>query len=849
MRARPIESDELRHFDYLAQHGARLLDNGYHIVPIRQGGKSPSFDGWEKSKPSKDQLREWLANGHKQSGVGILTKHTPAIDIDILDDDVATLMETYVRDKLGGTLMRIGKAPKRLFVFRTDDPFRKRRTTVREDDFGQKQQIEVLCEGQQFVAYHKHPDTGRPYYWPDEMLNPLEVRQADLPELTQEHIDGLFEYFEEVADKEGWEVKKAARTNARALPTGDAMFEEDTAPVDMSDDEIFGQLMLTPGADDYDTWFQVGMALYHQWDGGETGLKFWHEWSETADNYDREALESKWDTFKIDGKRRAPVTVRTILKMAKEAVEKTRIEEGQRLRTMMAACTTIGEWEKARKEIQHAEIDNLTRGGLVGVAKERRDAITGTKTPLQDIRRALAYVYEAPKGEKVPSWVRNWVYDTSDDRFYDVERKISATMQGFDAMYNREAFTKKDLVDGAAAPTEPAHGLALNFFKVKTVQGRRYEPGQDDIYYTTEGVFANTYTEKELPEIPEKKLPRDQKNVQRIQAHIKHLLRDEREQRMFLDWISWIVQNPGKHVNYAILLQGVEGDGKSFFAEMMREVMGMSNVTMLNAHIFESDFTDWTVGQCLSCIEETRIVKATNKFEVINRIKPFITNRIIEVHPKGKPVYNAKNTSSYLLFSNYKDALPLDDDGRRYLVLFSQWQRKTEIGRFKAEHPDYYEKLYQAIEVSAGAIRQWLLAHEQADDFNPMGDAPTTAARTFMIKQSKPQFIQELDEMISEHEHLCADQHLLNVSDLPELFMAKGYDWPAPKAMAAMLQRDGYEDLGRIRLDIDSRARFWSKTPEMFRGADGNEWAQDNNLIKDYIKRRTRELDSDDDEL
>ena len=210
----PIQSDELKRYDYLAQYGQRLLDNGYQIVPIRFGGKAPGFDGWEKSRATREQLREWLENGHRNAGVGIVTKNTPAIDIDIRDKKVAMLMDAYVRKNFGGKLVRIGRAPKRLFLFRCDAPFRKMRTTVRMDDFDDKQQIEVLAEGQQFVAYAKHPETGKPYEWPDQGFNPLTVPANDLPTITVEQIEGLFAYFEEVADKEKWTVAKSARSKA-----------------------------------------------------------------------------------------------------------------------------------------------------------------------------------------------------------------------------------------------------------------------------------------------------------------------------------------------------------------------------------------------------------------------------------------------------------------------------------------------------------------------------------------------------------------------------------------------------------------------------------------------------------
>lgn len=839
----PNGDDEEIEGGYLAKFGEKLLDNGYHIVPIRVGAKAPGFDGWEKSKATKGQLKEWVEHGHKWAGVGVLTKNTPAIDIDIRDEKVALLMDAWIRKNLGGTLVRIGQAPKRLFLFRTDKPFRKMRTTLRVDEWNDKQQIEVLAEGQQCVVYHKHPETQKPYAWPDEGQNPLEVPVADLPTLNEEQVERLFEYFEEVADAEQWEIKKAGRKRGAAADS-DNPFIEDTEPVNLSNDEIRARLLLVPNPDDYETWVNVGMALFHQWDGEDPGLTFWHEWSETADNYDADALERRWETFKVDGKKRAPVTVRYILKLSKEAVANTTAELSLKLRDAFQNAKDLAEWEKARLMTREAEIDGLARSSLAQVAKERRDAITGTKTSLIEVKKAIAY--SPAKSEKTPKWAKPWVYDTSDDRFFSTQTKISTTQQGFNAMYDRESLTKKDALEGRSTPTNTASHLVLNIHRIPTVNGRRYEPGRDEIFHDPDGVFANTYPEHEIPEKPEKVLPRDKRNIERIKRHIAHLLVDEREQRMFLDWLAWVVQNPGKHVNYAILLQGVEGDGKSFFAELLRAVMGVSNVRMLNAHIFESDFTDWAVGQCVACVEEVRLIKAQNKYEVINRIKPIITNRIIEVHPKGKAVYNAKNTTSYLLFSNFKDALPLDDDGRRFLVLFSQWQRKAALTKFKDANPNYYTELYETIETSPGAIRQWLLEHECRDDFNPMGDAPVTPARAFMVRQAKPEFIQELDDLVDDDTELTVSADLVNVTHLGEVLMSRGMTVPANKSMLSMMQRYGYEDLGRHFVN-GARHTFYSKTPEKFRVRDSKgQIVTEPEKIKSYLRNRRTMLEDDD---
>lgn len=829
----------LKHVSYLKSHGADLIDNGYNIVPILPGKKAPGFDGWQKVRASKSTLRDWSNSEYSTSGIGIHTRHTPAIDIDVRDDDIAQLMEQWVIDNISAAPTRIGLAPKRLMVFRTDEPFRKMSSAKYEDEWGDQHQIEILGDGQQFVAYHIHPDTHKPYEWVTD-ANPLNTAADSLPVLTTDDCRALIDYFDEIAVEQGWVKKRKAREAAKAIDA-DNPFAEDTSPVDLPDDEIRNRLMLVPNPDDHDIWCQVGMALYHQYDGEALGLQFWHEWSETAHNYDEEALNRRWESFGIDGKQRAPTTARYILKLAKEAIANTTAELAESLRDMFLSAKDVADWMKAADETKHSEIDAITRASLATVAKETRERISGGKIPLGEIKKALSYT--PARNAKVPGWCRPWVYDISDDRFFNTAFKLSSTTQGFNAMYDRESVTKADILDGKTSPSQSASELALNVHKIPTIAGRRYEPGQDAIFITPEGTFANTYREHEIPAEPEAIYPRDVANINRIKVHIKHLLPDPKEARLFLDCLSWIVQNPGDHLNFAILLQGVEGDGKSFFAMLMRSVMGVSNVKMINAQSLEGNFTDWAVGQCLTCIEEVRLIKHTNKYEIINRVKPMITNPIIEVHPKGKPQYNAKNTTSYMLFTNFKDALPLDDDGRRYLVLFSQWQRKTALDAFKATHPDYYEKLYNTFVESAPAIRQWLIGLEQSRDFKPKGDAPDTKAKRVMIRMATPEFITNVQELIERREAYDVCPELMSITTLTDLLMSGDFDMPAGKAMSTMLGRYGWEQLGRVRVGT-SVSFYYTQTPEAFKYADGTTDVQ-------KVKRKLRELEESflDDEL
>src|SRR5262249_38389137 len=79
-------------------------------------------------------------------------------------------------------LVRIGMPPKRLIPFRCETPFKKMAVSFKSTD-GVTHKVEVLGNGQQFIADGIHPDTCNPYTWSD----------ADLLSVAHEHLPLLDE--------------------------------------------------------------------------------------------------------------------------------------------------------------------------------------------------------------------------------------------------------------------------------------------------------------------------------------------------------------------------------------------------------------------------------------------------------------------------------------------------------------------------------------------------------------------------------------------------------------------------------------------------------------------------------
>jgi hypothetical protein len=82
--------------NHLLEHGAELIVGGYEIIPIAHKKKFPPLKEWQKIKATASDVHEWVKDGH--TGVGVLCKNTPAVDLDIRNLELTKQMIREVRD-------------------------------------------------------------------------------------------------------------------------------------------------------------------------------------------------------------------------------------------------------------------------------------------------------------------------------------------------------------------------------------------------------------------------------------------------------------------------------------------------------------------------------------------------------------------------------------------------------------------------------------------------------------------------------------------------------------------------------------------------------------------------------
>lgn len=219
--------------------------------------------------------------------------------------------------------------------------------------------------------------------------------------------------------------------------------------------------------------------------------------------------------------------------------------------------------------------------------------------------------------------------------------------------------------------------------------------------------------------------------------HMSYLFADEEERGYVLDYLAMLVQRPEQKINYALLVKGAQGAGKSWIGRLMTRIIGSPNVTAPSNSEVVSRWTAWTEGAQLAIIEE---LMCLGRLDLANRLKPIITEPTLRIEDKGCSLYSIPNHLNLIAFTNHDDAVPIERGDRRWLVVFSEAESRDE---------PYYERLFDYLEGDGpSAVKQWLLDREIK--LSPKGMAPKTKGKAEMRRLSLSEAEQYLAELLEE---------------------------------------------------------------------------------------------------
>lgn len=288
-----------------------------------------------------------------------------------------------------------------------------------------------------------------------------------------------------------------------------------------------------------------------------------------------------------------------------------------------------------------------------------------------------------------------------------------------------------------------------------------------------------------------------------LEHHIRYLCSSEEEFAFICDWLAHLVQHPGRKIMCAIVLVGKQGTGKTGLTQLLTAILGQRNVTVVSTTELKSGFNEYLEARQLVVVEE---IMALGRKEIMNELKPLITQPRISINAKHQRRYEIENCANFIFLSNSHEALALEDGDRRYFVVHSEADPRE---------PAYYDALFRWIRESPGVALHWLLARD-ISGFDPNKPPPMTRGKAAMIEASKPPLDAVLDELIEGGRYPFASDLIDLLTTLQALIGPGG---PAVgltvnlTSLSNALQRRGAvkfgQQKGRVR-GVDVRASLWS---------------------------------------
>jgi len=238
-------------------------------------------------------------------------------------------------------------------------------------------------------------------------------------------------------------------------------------------------------------------------------------------------------------------------------------------------------------------------------------------------------------------------------------------------------------------------------------------------------------------------------DVSRFLRHLALLLPVQRDRDILLAYLAACVQHVGVKFQWCPLIQGVEGNGKTLFSRCVEAALGRRYTHWPRADQIAAKFNAWQENKLLIAVED--IYLPEDRGEVLEVLKPMITNNRLAIENKGVDQRIAWICCNFILNSNHKDALRKTRNDRRFANFYCAQQHADDLTR-DGMQGNYFPSLYQWLNGGGyAAVSEYLATYAIPAELNPAGEcqrAPITSSTEEAIGASIGGIEQEIMEAI-----------------------------------------------------------------------------------------------------
>ncbi|MER9170404.1 DUF5906 domain-containing protein [Mesorhizobium australicum] len=374
-------------------------------------------------------------------------------------------------------------------------------------------------------------------------------------------------------------------------------------------------------------------------------------------------------------------------------------------------------------------------------------------------------------------------------------RGIRYDVGSFNASYGG----KKFIIDGTGKVTDEAWKAATRstIWTVRKVDGTCFRPDLPTGEITGDGLgrsYLNTYVPARIETLAGDPTP--------FLRHLALVLPNPDDQRILLEFLAHNARYPGHKIPWAPLIQSVEGVGKNVFKQVIRHAIDKQYFYQPKAKQLNdsgSKFNGWMDSKLFFLVDE---IKTDDKRDMVETLKPFITETELEIEGKGVNQRMADTPSNWMFFSNHKDAIPITTNSRRFAIFYSPIQTLDDL-RSRGMDDAYFNSLYAWLgdhqngghQMGLRIVANYLLTYPIE-----RGALPTRAPATSSTAEALIESRGWLETMIAE----AVDDHLngfragwINTAAVTRLLREQNKKDVQPATVGKAVGELGYHRIGQ----------------------------------------------------
>lgn len=277
--------------------------------------------------------------------------------------------------------------------------------------------------------------------------------------------------------------------------------------------------------------------------------------------------------------------------------------------------------------------------------------------------------------------------------------------------------------------------------------------------------------------------------------HLAAMFPVQTDLKIILDYLAHNIKYPGYKIAWAPVIQSTEGTGKGILQEMMERILGEMYCYSPKAPELVksgSTFNAWMRAKLLIIVNE---IKVDERRELVEILKPMITDRRVEIQAKGIDQEMEDNCANWIFFSNFKDAIPVSQNGRRYAVFYSALQSKQEL-LTRGMNDSYFTALVNWMRNGGSEIFADYLLNYPIERGAVPGKAPETSSMAEAVALSRGPIERAIIDAIEDRLAGFRDGWI-SVQAVQRMMSDKSIRSVSVATLEGILQGMGYRSVGR----------------------------------------------------